>query len=139
MALTVAVGEHYNVGNKTGVRGTIGFDSAYPAGGETLAATDIGLAVIDSIEFMNGRHGVLYYTDTVVPATSITVEILLPTGGAAPTTLAAPTVALSTVTGTTVTASANTPGLIETGGIGVEFGAGDASSVTLVPFTAIGV
>ncbi len=139
MALTVAVGEHYSVGNKRGVRGTIGFDAAYPSGGETLTANNIGLGVIDSIEFMNGRHGVLYYTDTVLPARSITVEILCPTGGAAPTSLAAPSVALSTVTGTAVTASAETPGFIETGGIGVELGAADASSATLIPFVAIGV
>jgi len=139
MALTIAIGEVYTVGNKRGVRGTIGFDSSYPTGGETLTANDVALRVIDSIEFMNGRHGVLYYTDTVLPATSISVEILLPTGGAAPTSLAAPVTIHTTGTAAPTTATTANDHT-ETGGQGVEFGStADASSITLVPFVAIGV
>lgn len=149
MALTVTIGETGTNGNKRYSRGTIGFDADnYPAGGEALSANDIGFRTIDHIQFMNGRHGVLYYTDTALPATSINVEILCPSGGAAPTSLAAPSdtaaaSAIMTASGadsTNLVDHTHVAGAItETGGIGVEFGAGDASAASLVPFYAIGV
>lgn len=166
LTVTLSTPSHNVFGHQYKVTGTIAFDSAYPAGGEALAASTIGLRVIDSFVFDgNGHLGYIYYTDTVLPATSINVEILCPTGGTAPTTVAAPAVPIGTLAaaiGTldatvdsgavAVTSSAangaiaavtgaptltGAPGL--TGGRGVEMGAADASSLTAVRFTAFGV
>ena len=141
MALTVTLDtpSHNVFGHQYKVSGSIGFDSAYPAGGEALTAANIGLRVIDHIVFEgSGRGGYVYYTDTALPATTLNVEILCPTGGAAPTTIAAPSVAVPSGT-TAVTSSAAQPNLTETGGRGVELGAADASSLTLIRFSAYGV
>lgn len=142
MALTVTVdtGGHSITGNKRMVNGVIAFDSAYPVGGEALTANNIGLGIIDSIAFVgNGHLGYIYYTDTTLPATTLNVEILCPTGGTAPTSVADPAVN-SMATGTVaVLATANTITLtIGVGGRGIEMGAADASSLTAVRFVAWG-
>ena len=141
MALTVTLdtANFQIVGTQVKVTGTIAFDSAYPAGGEALTAANIGLRVIDHIVFDGTGHlGYIYYTDTTLPATSINVEILCPSGGAAPTSIAAPSVAVPSGA-TAVTSSAAQPNLTETGGRGVELGAADASTLTAVRFSAYGV
>ena len=140
MALTIAIdNDTYQImGHQRMVTGTITFDSAYPAGGEALTAANLGLALINDIEFMS-KGGYVFYTDTAMPATSINVEILCPTGGSAPTTVAAPS-ALVTAGDTAITSGtlATAAGVTITGGRGVEFGAGDASS--LVPhFRCFGI
>ena len=142
MALTIAIdtGGTNSFGNKRMVSGTIAFDSTYAVGGEALTANNIGLGTIDDIAFTGTGHlGYIYYTDTTLPATSINVEILCPTGGTAPTTVADP--AVNTVaTGTiAVTASAADAVLtIGVGGRGVELGITNASSLTAVRFVAWG-
>ncbi|MFQ5757186.1 MAG: hypothetical protein ACE5H7_14000 [Acidiferrobacterales bacterium] len=140
MALTVAVDNTPQlIGATWKHTGTIGFDTSYPTGGEALTAASIGLSTIDDIQFGSGRHGYVYYTDTALPASSVNVEILCPTGGAAPTSVADPSVAVP-AGATAVTSTAAQPNLTETGGRGVELGdTADASSLTLVRFTAFGV
>lgn len=51
MALTVAVTERGQFGNKLMNRGTIAFDTSYPTGGESLTANQLGLRVVDSVHF----------------------------------------------------------------------------------------
>ena len=51
MALTVAVTERSQSGNKIVNRGTIAFDASYPTGGESLTANQLGLRVVESINF----------------------------------------------------------------------------------------
>ena len=153
MALTVNIDRHSIHGNTRVVYFRIGFDSTYPVGGEALAGTDIGLRVIDDIAFTgSGRFGYTYYTDTVLPASTLNVEILCPTGGTAPTTIANPVPTIGTLDATVdagavaVTSSAangavatvvGAPGL--TGGRGVELGAADASSLINIRCVAHGV
>ena len=147
MALTVTLDtpSHNVFGQQYKVSGRIAFDSTYVAGGEALTAANIGLRVIDSISFDgNGHLGYIYYTDTVLPATSINVEILCPTGGTAPTSVADPSQAATgamTAGGadsTALTTHTHPAGAL-TGGRGVEMGTADASTLTAVRFTAFGV
>lgn len=58
MALTVALTGDWmqSMGNKRAVQGTITFDSSYLTGGEALVPSDIGLGVIDTIQFNPARH-----------------------------------------------------------------------------------
>jgi len=142
MALTVTLDEHVVSGNSRIVFGRIAFDSSYPTGGEALTANNIGLAIIDDICFSSvGRFGCVYYTDTTLPATTLNVEILCPSGGSsAPTGPIAPTVmtaASGTITvGTTGTSIALTIGV---GGRGIEMGnAADCSTLTNIRFVAWG-
>ena len=51
MALTVAVTERGQSGNKLKNRGTIAFDDSYPTGGESLTANQLGLRVVDNVTF----------------------------------------------------------------------------------------
>jgi len=141
MALTVTqTGDWSSIeGNQRTGRIQIAFDSAYPSGGEALAAGAFGLRVIEGIDFeSSGRHGYIYYTDTTLPATSVDVEILCPTGGAtAPTSVAAPTIAPSNTMapsgGDSTTLATHTHAMSAiTGGRGIEMGAADASSLTAI-------
>jgi len=140
LAITVDVGGHSVVGNKRMVTGVIAFDSTYPVGGEALTANNIGLGIIDAIAFTGTGHlGYIYYTDTTLPATTLNVEILCPSGGTAPTTVADPAVNTAATGTVAVLATANTIGLtIGVGGRGIEMGAADASSLTAIRFVAWG-
>lgn len=144
MPLTVTRDSEAIMGHKRLIFGKFDFDSAYPAGGEALSAASMGLRVIDGIIFGSGRLGYIYYTDTTMPATSVNVEILCPTGGTAPTTIAAPSEAISATPvmsgadSTTITTHTHAAGAL-TGGRGVELGAADASSLTAITFLAWGV
>jgi len=108
MALTVTMDSNSVQGNKKVVYGRIAFDSSYPTGGETFTAADIGLGRIDDIAFTsNGRLGYVYYTDSTLPgATTINVEILCPTGGTAPGSVADPAVNTQASGGTITGATA---------------------------------
>lgn len=70
MALTVAVTEVFTNGNKRAVRGTIAFDTSYPTGGEALTALNVGMAIIDEINFTpnGGFHFEYDYTNALVLA-----------------------------------------------------------------------
>ena len=140
LAITVDVGGHSVTGNKRMVTGVIAFDSTYPVGGEALTANDVGLGIIDNIAFTGTGHlGYIYYTDTTLPATTLNVEILAPTGGTAPTTVADPAVNTMSSGTIAVTASAADIALtIGVGGRGVELGITDASSLTAIRFVAWG-
>ena len=143
MALTITVdtGGHSIVGNKRMVVGVIAFDSSYPTGGETLTANNIGLGIIDAIAFTGTGHlGYIYYTDTTLPATTLNVEILCPSGGTAPASVADPAVNTMATGTVALLATANTITLtIGVGGRGVELGnTADASSLTAVRFVAWG-
>jgi len=141
MPLTVTMDSNSIQGNKKVVYGRIAFDAAYPVGGEALSAANIGLGRIDDIAFTsNGRLGYVYYTDSTLPgATTINVEILCPTGGTAPVSVADPAVSSmasgGTITGATAADLVLTIGI---GGRGIELGASDASSLTNIRFVAWG-
>jgi len=148
MALTVTTTGDWNgvTGNRRFGLIQIAFDSSYPTGGETLNAVDFGLRVIEEIEFLsNGRFGYMFYTDTTLPATSVSVEVLCPTGGdSAPTSDAAPTLA---ITGVMTAAGGDSSSLVghthpvgqNTGGRGVEMGnTADLSSLTAIWVRAVG-
>jgi hypothetical protein len=51
MALTIANLEYVSLNNKRLRTGKITFDSSYPTGGESLLPSDLGLDVIESIQF----------------------------------------------------------------------------------------
>jgi len=141
MALTIAIDNNYTQGNKHVVSGRIAFDSAYPVGGEALSAASIGLGRIDDIAFTsNGRLGYIYYTDSTLPgATSINVEVLCPTGGTAPVSVADPAVNTMASGGTSIGATAvDLVFTIGNGGRGIEIGASDCSSLTNIRFIAWG-
>lgn len=59
MGLTVSLTGDWlaSIGNKRSVNGTITFDSNYPTGGEALSAAQIGLGVIQFVEFDQGLSG----------------------------------------------------------------------------------
>jgi len=140
LAITVDVGGHSIAGNKRMVTGVIAFDSTYAVGGEALTANDVGLGIIDDICFTGTGHlGYIYYTDTTLPATTLNVEILCPTGGAAPTTVADP--AVNTMSSGTIACTASAADIaltIGVGGRGIELGISDASSLTAIRFVAWG-
>jgi len=142
MALTVTVdtGGHSIMGNKRMVTGVIAFDSTYAAGGEALTANNIGLGIIDDIAFTGTGHlGYIYYTDTTLPATTLQVEILCPTGGAAPTTVTGPQPNTLGSGAVAVTAAADpATWVVGIGGRGVEMGISDCSSLTNIRFVAWG-
>lgn len=131
-------------GNQVKVAGRIDFDSSYPTGGETLNASDIGLAQIDDIEF-TGRSGYVFSYTGALPATSVSVLVFAPTGGTAPTTIADPSLgATGAMTAGGADSTALTththPGSAITGGRGVEMGnTTDLSTLTGVRFRAFGV
>jgi len=142
MALTVTLDEHVVSGNSRIVFGRIAFDSSYPTGGEALTANDVGLGIIDEICFSSvGRFGCIYYSDTSLPATTLNVEVLCPSGGSsAPTGPIAPTVMTAATgavpSGTTATTLVLTLGV---GGRGLEMGnAADCSTLTNIRFVAWG-
>lgn len=144
MALTITrTGDFFRQeGNRNASTIQIAFDTSYPPGGETLNATDFGLRIIEEIEFQsNGRHGYIYSTDTTLPATSVLVEVLCPTGGTtAPTSDAAPTLA---ATGIMTASGADSSSLVDhthpsgvaSGGRGIEMG----NTANLASLTAIWV
>jgi len=140
MALTVTLDEHVVSGNSRIVFGRIAFDSTYAAGGEALTANNLGLGIIDDIAFTSqGRLGYIYYTDTTLPATTLNVEILCPTGGTTVTTVQDPTVMTAATGAVVVGGSASTLTLtVGVGGRGVELGISDASSLTNLRFIAWG-
>lgn len=65
MALTVSLTGDWleSVGSKRAVNGKITFDSSYATGGETLTPANIGLGVIDRIEFNQGEDGYVFKYD----------------------------------------------------------------------------
>jgi len=141
MALTITIDDHSVLGSKRVVYGRIAFDTSYPTGGEALTANNIGLGMIDDICFTsNGRLGYIYYTDTPLPATTLNVEILCPTGGTAPAAVSDPTVNTMASGNVSITASASTIALtLGVGGIGVEMGdTANCSSLTNIRFVAFG-
>lgn len=52
-----------STGNKQTSEGTLTFDASYPAGGEALAASLVGLNVIDHIQFNQGEDGYIFEWD----------------------------------------------------------------------------
>jgi len=141
MALTVTIDEQSIMGSKRVVYGRIAFDTSYPTGGEALTANNLGLGIIDDICFTSaGRLGYLYYTDTSLPATTLNVEILCPTGGTAPASVADPTVNTMSSGSFAITATASTIALtLGVAGIGVEMGnTANCSTLTNIRFVAWG-
>jgi len=140
MALTVTIDDHSIMGGKRVIYGRIAFDTTYPVGGEALTANNLGIGTIDDIYFTSaGRLGYIYYTDTTLPATTLNVEILCPTGGTAPTSVADPTVMTMSSGSVSITATASQIVLtIGNAGRGVEIAAGDMSSLTNIRFVAFG-
>lgn len=148
MALTVTQTGDWNgvTGNRRFGLIQIAFDSSYPTGGETLNAVDFGLRVIEEIEFLsNGRFGYIFYTDSTLPATSVSVEVLCPTGGGtAPTSDTAPSLAdsdkMDASGGDSTALLGHTHGMgALTGGRGIEMGnAANLSSLTAIWVRAVG-
>jgi len=71
MALTVAITRRITAGDQHIVTGTIAFDSSYPTGGESFAASDLGLRTIDLMLFQSGTKGLAFeydYTNSKVLA-----------------------------------------------------------------------
>ena len=73
MALTVSLTGDWlsSIGSRRASQGTITFDSSYATGGESLTAANIGLGVIDRIEFNQGEDGYTFkydYTNSKVMA-----------------------------------------------------------------------
>tara|TARA_R110000787_G_scaffold119860_1_gene230778 strand:- start:837 stop:1283 length:447 start_codon:yes stop_codon:yes gene_type:complete len=148
MALTVT-----RTGDWSGIEGNkrtglikIDFDSSYPTGGEALSASEFGLSKIEELNFMSqGRLGYVFYTDTALPATTVNIEVLCPTGGTAPTAVGAPTQAASAVM---AASGADSTSLVDhthvagatTGGRGVEMGnTADLSTLTAIWIKATGI
>lgn len=52
MALTVTLNKVYSIGDRKEVLATITFDSSYPTGGESLTASDLGLAL--ELDYVSG-------------------------------------------------------------------------------------
>lgn len=50
MALTVSIRRRNVIGNRRETIADVTFDNSYPAGGESLTAADLGLAVLDHVE-----------------------------------------------------------------------------------------
>ena len=141
MALTVTIDEQSIMGSKRVVYGRIAFDTSYPTGGEALTANNIGLGIIDDICFTSvGRLGYIYYTDTTLPATTLNVEILCPTGGTAPAAVADPTVNSMSSGSIAITSTGSTIALtLGVAGIGVEMGnTANCSTLTNIRFVAWG-
>jgi hypothetical protein len=53
MAMTVSLPGDWleNIGNRRAVRGTVTFDTSYTTGGEALTAANVGLGVLEYIDF----------------------------------------------------------------------------------------
>lgn len=65
MALTISLTGDWmeSLGSKRATSGTITFDSAYAAGGESLTAANVGLGVIDFLELNQGEDGYVFHWD----------------------------------------------------------------------------
>lgn len=68
MALTITTNKVYSIGDRKEVIATITFDSSYPTGGESLTASDLGLALqVDYVESgavaRNGTNAVVTVYD----------------------------------------------------------------------------
>jgi hypothetical protein len=65
MALSVSLTGDWmtSVGNRRQTHGTITLDSSYATGGETLAAADVGLGVLDSLQLNQGEDGYVFHWD----------------------------------------------------------------------------
>lgn len=140
MAVTVTLdaGSPYTVGTVLVATGSMAFDSSYSDGGESINAQAFGMSWVDHIS-LEGHEGYLFEVHNSLPASSVNVRVFCPTGGARPSSVAAPSVAVPSG-GTTVTSSAAQPDLTETGGRGVEIAdTADVSSLAAVRFTVHGV
>ena len=93
MALTITLDSpsHSVDGHQYRVKGTIDFDASYPTGGEALTAANIGLRVIDDIEFTN-FGGFDIKTETALPATTLNVQVFNTAGLTPAGTNSAPTI-----------------------------------------------
>jgi hypothetical protein len=136
MPLTVSLTGDWleSVGSKRAVNGKITFDSSYPTGGESLTPANIGLGVIDNIDFSQGVGGLVFRYDYA----NKKVMAFYPTGGsAAPAALADPVTSVPSGA-TTVTSTAAQPDLTETAGRGKEVAASTDLSSIAVEFRATG-
>jgi hypothetical protein len=125
MSLTITNVDETIMGNKKVVRADIQFDASYPAAGEPLAPGDLGMGSFDLV-LVAPSGGLMF---EFIHSTD-KVKAWFPTGGAATTTLADPTVAVASG-GTAVTSTAAQPDLTETSGRGKEPGATtDLSTIT---------
>lgn len=133
MALTTTFVRRSVFGNRRVTVADVDFDSSYPTGGESLTATNLGMSVLDLV-LVSNKGGLIFeydYTNSKLLAKH-------PTGGAASTGLAAPTVAVPSGA-TAVTSTAAQPNLTETAGIAAEVGnTADLSTIEDVRVVAIG-
>lgn len=132
MALSVSLAGDWleSTGSRRAVSGKITFDAAYATGGEALTPANIGLGVIDRIEFNQAIGGLVFRYDYAAQK----LMAFYPSGGAsAPAALADPIAAAGAVA---VTSSAATAPLVA--GRGKEVAnATDLSSI-VVEFRAYG-
>ena len=125
MAFTITNKDETVMGNKKVVRADIQFDSSYPANGEPLTPGELSMGSFD-IVLIAPSGGMLF---AFIHASNL-VKAWFPSGGAATTTLADPSVAVASG-GTAVTSTAAQPDLTETSGRGKEAGATtDLSTIT---------
>jgi len=125
MSLTITNLDETIMGNKKVVRADIQFDASYPANGEPLVPGDLAMGSFDLV-LVAPSGGLLF---EFIHASDL-VKAWFPTGGAATTTLADPSVAVASG-GTAVTSTAAQPDLTETSGRGKEPGATtDLSTIT---------
>lgn len=98
------------------------FDSSYPDGGESLSASSLGLSEILYVDILprDEVSGKMIYDFDLANSK---IQVLYPTGGAAPAALAAPAFTVTSgATAMTGTAAVNAA-ITETAGIGVEVAA----------------
>ena len=109
--------------------GTVTMSNSYTVGGEAFDPIPGGNYVSMTVEPVGGY---IFEFDK----TNKKLKVICPTGGVAPTTIGPPSVAVPSGA-TTVTSTAAQPNLVETGGQGVEMGAGANLSSLTSRYTAI--
>lgn len=125
MGFTITNKDESVMSNKKWVRADIQFDTSYPANGESLTPAELSMGSFDLV-LIAPSGGLLFEFDHV----NNKVKAWFPTGGAAATSLADPSVAVPTGA-TAVTSTAAQPDLTETSGRGKEVGAtADLSAIT---------
>ena len=125
MSFTVTILDETVMGNKKVVTADIQFDTSYAAAGDPLTPGELAMGSFDLV-LVAPSGGLLF---EFIHASNL-VKAWFPSGGAATTTLADPSVAVASG-GTAVTSTAAQPDLVETSGRGKEPGATtDLSTIT---------
>ncbi len=140
MALTVAITERSQSGNKLVNRGTVAFDASYSTGGESLTANQVALRILDTISF-EVQEGFSFEYD-YSNATVIARCPAIVTGAAGALTIddyAMSGVGSTTTTSVGLEASLSNPTTSRLGAMQEVADSEDLSSVGAVRFVATGV